>query len=245
MANLSSNNFGLTQEQRLTPSIARIRAIQDKLLSTLRVAVPAIVQRFEPGPPATVDVLVATDELVMQNEGTDSPLSPDTVVALSTVATQIAPLLGLPVVMPGGGGASLTFPIKPGDECLVLFADTPLEVWLQNGGLNNAPTSPRRHSLSDGLALFGIRSTPRGLANYSTSSTQLRTDDGTVVIDLAGSQITVTAPTVTVNATTANVNGSSQVNISGAGNTNIEGRNFLTHVHSGVQVGLANSGPVV
>jgi hypothetical protein len=65
---IPNTNFGLTPEQRLAPSIARMQAIEDRVFSRLRVALPAIVQNFNPGPPATVDVVIATNELVRQNE---------------------------------------------------------------------------------------------------------------------------------------------------------------------------------
>jgi hypothetical protein len=233
-----NSNFGLTPEQRLAPSIARLQAIEDRIFNRLRVALPAIVQQFNPGPPATVDVVVATNELVQQNTGTGDVFEP------TTSSVQLKPLQGLPIIMPGGGGWSLTFPIAPGDECYVLFADVPLEVWLQNGGLNNNPINQRRHNLSDGVAVFGMRSRPRGLSDYSTTSTQLRADDGAVVIDLAPDQITVTAPTVVVNSEHATVTGSADVHINGNKQTFLDGKNFWSHTHGGVQSGSGTTGPV-
>jgi hypothetical protein len=242
-------NFGLTLEQRLTPSIARAQELETKIGQSLRVFLPAVVQSFNPGPPATVSVLIATNERVEQNTG-------GTVYSLKTEAMQLPLLQDVPVMMPSAGGWSLTFPIQPGDECLVVFADTALDVWFQNGGVNNNPISQRRHSLSDAVAIFGLRSRPRGLAGYSTSSAQLRNDDGTVVIDLTDDQVTVTAPavavecsgevsvqarTVSVEAETATVQANA-VTLGSA--TTIDGKAFLTHVHSGVQGGLSTTGPV-
>ena len=134
----------------------------------------------------------------------------------------------------------------------MVFTDTNPSVWFQNGGTNNLPAAVEmRHSLSNPLAVFGLRSTPRGVANYSTASAQLRSDDGNTVLDLAPGQITITAQTVNVNCTdatvtashNANINGSNQVNLNGGTvtlgpATHIDGKTFLTHVHTGVQ-GLA------
>ena len=197
----SSNNFGLTGPERIGASISRMNSLRAAIMQSIRVAVPAVVQAqqdgsgFSPGPPATVILQVALKEYVQQSS-LDGPFNPTTqIVAL--------PLLyDVPVVIPTAGGWSLTLPIQVGDECMAVFSDAALDSWLQAGGTDNAPISQRRHSLSDAMAVFGLRSTPNGLQNYSLDSAQLRNDDSSVVIDLADGQITVTAPSVTVYAAT-------------------------------------------
>lgn len=91
------------------------------------------------------------------------------------------------------------------------------------------------------------------LSSYSTSKAQLRTEDGTVMVEVGTNEATVTAPTVTVNATgtatvqgsTVHVTGSTTVTISGNNTTSVDGKDFLSHVHSGVATGGGTSGPVV
>lgn len=205
-------------------------------MQSLRVALPGVVQSFDPGPPATVSVLIATKELVMQNVSS-------TGITLQTQAIAIPLLTDVPILIPNAGGFSLTFPIQQGDECLVAFTDTPLDAWFQSGGTDNNPMSQRRHSLSDGVAIFGVRSTPRGIQDYSTDSVQLRTDDGTVVVELTSNTINVNAPTVNVNAENVTVTGSSSVTLGES--TTIDGRLFLNHLHRGVTSGPSDSGPVV
>lgn len=53
----------------------------------------------------------------------------------------------------------ITYPIKQGDECVLLFADREIESWFINGDIN-PETHPRMHDLTDAVALFGIRSIP-------------------------------------------------------------------------------------
>jgi len=230
-----STNYGLTPEQRLLPSVARLMSLKTDIMQSLRVALPGIVQSFDPGPPATVKVLIPTNEPAEVNEGGDqfSPM---------TRARQIMILEDVQVMMPGAGPWTLTFPIQKNDECLVVFADVDLDVWWEKGDVNNYPISHRRHDLSDAVAIFGWRSTPRGLPNYSTTSTQLRNDDQTVVIDLTPSKITITAPNVEVdcsgqvkvNADTVDVEARA-VTIGRA--TTIDGKVFLAHTHGGVTTG--------
>ena len=241
-------NFGVELEQHLKPSIARYSQFEDRVMQNLRVALPAIVKTFNAGPPQTISATIATNENVFQNP-------PGQTIALETQSTQIFELSDIPVWVPTAGGFSLTWPIQPGDECILLFLDTPLDIWFQNGGLDNNPIAQRRHSLLDAIALFGVRSTPRPIENYSTSNVQLRKDDSSVIIDLGANVINITAPAVNITgsgsnvdihgANAVNISGASSVDITGAGNTTIEGRNFLAHEHSGVVSGGSITGGVV
>lgn len=95
---------------------------------------------------------------------------------------QMPLLLDCPVVFPGGGGVTLTFPIAVGDEVLVVFASRCIDAWWQQGGIQNQAAF-RMHDLSDGFVIPQVRSQPRKFT-VSTGAAQLRTDDGTVVIEL-------------------------------------------------------------
>lgn len=222
-------NYGAELAARLKTPVSQWL---DALASSgrrLRVAMPGLIVSFDPVKQTAV-VQPALTEL-------------ERIAGVLTTKI-LQPLVDIPIVLPRAGGYTLTLPVQAGDECLVVFGDSCMDAWHQSGGQQNE-WEQRRHSLADGFAILGPWSNPRVLANYSTVSAQLRNDAGTVTVDVAASQVTVTAPTVQVNGTTVNVTGSSQVNISGSGNTTIEGRNFLTHHHSGVQTGSSSSGPVV
>ena len=91
-------------------------------------------------------------------------------------------LAAVPVHHPGGGGVTHTFPIKAADEILSVIASRPPDTWLQQGG-TSAPMSTRTHSLSDAIAIPGLRSMPRALQQISTSSAQVRDDAKLHVID--------------------------------------------------------------
>jgi hypothetical protein len=169
----------------------------------------------------------------------------------------------IPLAAYCGGGWNLTFPVQPGDEVLVVFSDTCIDAWFQNGapldpsnklGIKTQwPVSPRRHNLADGISAVMLRSGPRGLQNFSPTDVELRNDAGTVKISMSPTgDISITSPngTVTVNAQTANVNGTDAVNVTGgqvviAGTTKIQNVLFLPHTHNGVTTGTGVSGPVV
>ena len=69
-------------------------------------------------------------------------------------------LLDCPVYFPSGGNCTLTFPVKPGDECLVVFASRCIDAWWQSGGVRDQ-AEMRMHDLSDGFVFVGVRSQPR------------------------------------------------------------------------------------
>lgn len=91
-------------------------------------------------------------------------------------------LLDCPVVWQGGGGVTLTFPIKTDDECLVVFASRCIDSWWQQGGIQEQ-AELRMHDLSDGFVLCGVRSQPRVYA-VDTDNAQLRTDDGAAFVEI-------------------------------------------------------------
>lgn len=64
-------------------------------------------------------------------------------------------LTDCPVIVLGGGGTFLDFPITAGDYCLVFFNDRNIDDWWTTGNVKE-PKTKRKHNLSDGFALVGI-----------------------------------------------------------------------------------------
>lgn len=104
-------------------------------------------------------------------------------------------LLDCPVHFPSGGGFTLTFPLAAGDEVLVHLAERCIDAWWQSGGVQ-PQAEFRMHDLSDGFVIPKVWSKPRALSGVSTTTTQLRSDDGSTYVEVAGGQIVnVVAPT--------------------------------------------------
>jgi len=60
-----------------------------------------------------------------------------------------------PVFILNGGGASITFPIAAGDQCIILFNDRNIDNWYLDGSIKE-PRDNRVHSIADGMVLVGI-----------------------------------------------------------------------------------------
>lgn len=176
-------------------------ALSASLFATMRVSLPGIIQSFDP------DAVTCTVQPAIKGaEPNDSG---------EYVSMNLPLLIDVPVVFPRGGGCTITFPITAGDECLLIFSDRDTGFWWQNGGIQE-PADQRQHDLSDAFAIIGPQSQADKIDNISTSTLQMRTDDGAAYIELdpATHAINIVAPGG-VNVTTPLATFSEAVTITG------------------------------
>jgi Phage protein Gp138 N-terminal domain len=140
-----------------TPSLADVLNMHRKeMFLNLNCHHVATIQSFDPPTQTVTASLNYTKTFFQLNE----------VTGIYDPVQQTYPIiLDCPIVIMGGGNASLTFPIMKGDECLILFNDRDIDTWFsgQNG---KSPATARLHSFSDGFALIGVRSLARALSDY-------------------------------------------------------------------------------
>ena len=162
-------------------------------IKELHTSMPGIVQSFD-AELQTASIQPAVRRVFITREGTDEILAP----------SDLPILINVPVQFPRGGGFSLTFPVKKGDECLIVFAERALDSWHKFGGLQD-PNAKRFHSLSDATAMVGLSSLPNKVPNYDPVNTQIKKDDGSAVISVnedssvsveADANVTITAPSI-------------------------------------------------
>lgn len=181
-------------ERQDSPELV-LKAVADSLSTSLRVAMPGIIQSFDAGA-VTATIQPAVKASVRESDGT-----------LSSVALPL--LVDVPVVFPRGGGVTLTFPVAAGDECLVVFADRCIDYWWQNGGVQE-PVDQRQHHLADAFAMVGPQSQAKKISGISTTTAQLRTDDGAAFIELDPGSHAVTV--TTQGKLTASAQGGTEIN---------------------------------
>lgn len=147
----------------------------------------------------------------------------------------LPPCVDVPVVFPMGGGYELTFPIKKGDECLLIFAERCIDGWFGSG----EPTPPsdfRQHDLSDAFAIVGVRS----LANKQpvwTDGVELHGNGNHVRID--ANSVELGAGGATIKLTASGLNCSVPIT---APNLITSKMNVNTHTHGGVENGGGSTG---
>lgn len=190
----------MDQRERHNDSLAALKIAQRGHQAGIWTAIPGIIDSFDPAT-MTATVQPAIQMTVRDTQGRTTPGNRPL-------------LLDCPVQFPAGGGCSLTFPVKPGDECLVVFASRCIDAWWQSGGVQGQ-AEPRMHDQSDGFVLLGFRSQPRIIPSVSTSAAQLRSDDGQAFVEINPSSHAINATTpgpLTLTAPTVTINGNLQLN---------------------------------
>lgn len=150
----------LLRDQQLTatPEDAHAAQIEGRL-KDLHTCLPGTIARFDPET-QTASVQPAIQRIFTERGAVNLPLCVD-----------------VPVQFPGGGDFFLTFPVKPGDECILWFSERAIDNWHVSGGAQ-PPAEYRLHDLSDGIAFVGLNSQPRRIPGFNATDTELRSRDG-------------------------------------------------------------------
>lgn len=239
--------------ERTDDFVASVQTAIEGALSELWVAMPAIIHHFDASS-ITCTAQPAIKGLVTKSDGTQEWV-------------QMPLLVDVPVTFPSGGGYTLTFPVKQGDECLIVFASRCIDNWWLSGGIQTQ-AELRIQDLSDGFAIVGPRSQSR-LIGVDTEAVQLKADDGNSFIEirgqditaqaagdfkaingagamtsLQGGQIVMSAPdSISLSAPNgAKMNCGGKVEINASGGVWLNGHRLDEHTHPDVQPGSGNTG---
>lgn len=119
--------------------------------------------------------------------------------------TQEMPILNnVPVIFPRAGGASLTFPVAPGDTCLLLFIERSTDLWKSVGGVV-APNDPRKFDLSDAVAIMGLMPFSENSLSENNEDVLLTYKNSNIRIKASGDIQIETASKVAIGNTSAEV----------------------------------------
>lgn len=229
-------------------------AVLTQLLET-HTAIPGIIDKFD-AEKQTAEVRPALKVLY----------APDNEVAGKPQWVPATLCVDVPVVFPGNANYMLTFPVKQGDECLLVFAERCINHWFTQGGVQEQEELTH-HDASDAIAVMGLRSQPNKITDFNNNNLQLRNADGDVVVtldengkitvDVSGTTMLVEDGKVTIRADAIKLTGDVQItgdldikgDVTGRGDADFtgdvtgQGTSLHTHVHTGVQTGGGTSGP--
>ena len=193
--------FGLTPAQINQAAPAQWRQIIRQALADTRCATPAFLVEDMDAVHQTVTVQIAIQERVRPPAG-------------PAQWWDVPPIVNVPIVVPRGGGFSMTLPLKKDDNGLLVFCDTCFDNWWVNGqtqappAYTNATTQKvsgsqrqneiRRHYVHDCGFIPGMWSQKDLLTAYSTGSLQIRSDDGLTVIDVSAAGVVITGAAVSL-----------------------------------------------
>lgn len=156
----------------LSTLASNIKQGVESRLKELHTSTPGIVESFDPET-QLASVQPAIRRIFVTRDGDTEILTP----------SDLPILINVPVIFPRGGGFSLTFPVKKGDECLLTFCERSIDNWHETGKIKK-PGARRFHSLSDATAFVGLSSLPNKIPNYDPNNVELKKDDDTVYISL-------------------------------------------------------------
>lgn len=125
-------------ESPITPSLARmIKDAIESRVTEIHTGMPAIIETFDPST-CMASVVPQLQRKYSNGEIVDLPI-----------------IQNVPVQFPRGGGAVIEFDLQKGDPVWLLFSERSLDIWLSKGGKVD-PKDPRKHALSDAVALPGV-----------------------------------------------------------------------------------------
>jgi hypothetical protein len=166
----------LDPRQRYADRFETIQTHLDGRQAQIHTSMPGQIVSFNAAK-MTATVQPAIQAINTQNDGTRVPVT-------------IAAITDVPVHFPAGGGFTLTFPVKAGDECLIVFNERSIDNWHQHGG-QQAPSDHRMHDINDCVVHVGLRSQANPLTGVSTTGVQLRNESGTDFVQLDATGITL------------------------------------------------------
>lgn len=132
------------------PNLATvIMAAQNARLRGVNIAMPASVISYD----------APTQSCVLQPQVQENIID-----ETGARTTQRRPAIqGVPVMFPGSGPYSVTWPISPGDTVLMVCSSVSLDRWLALGGELD-PIDDRRHHITDAVAIPGLRDFPHAIS---------------------------------------------------------------------------------
>lgn len=180
----------MDRRERSPDSYSALKEALDGWQAKLWTALPARITKYSPDA-MTCECQPVLQALLLDRSGFETWVT-------------LPLLVDVPVMFPGAGGFTLTFPVVAGDEVLVVFSSRCIDAWWQSGGVQQQ-AELRMHDLSDGFAVLGARNQTRLVPSINTTAVQLRNDAGDAFVEIAAdASISATTPT-TVTATANHV----------------------------------------
>lgn len=103
----------------------------------------------------------------------------------------------IPVTFPSAGGGSLTFPIKIGDEVLLVFSARNYDSWWETGEVDSLSTTQRFHEITDAIAILGLTSKNKSV-KANVEDVELKFNDNSIQLKKDGTIEVVTKDTISI-----------------------------------------------
>ena len=197
--------------------VSRDDNLKQRIDKELRVAIPAKITKIDYDKMTCECQPLIREKMRLANgqyTGVDLPL-----------------LLDVPIVYSGSTDYSITFPLKVGDEGLVIFADMCIDTWWQSGDVQDQ-FEARRHDLSDGFFIPAQLSQPKKYTNIDQANLEIKNRISGTGIKVTNEGVTITGKlTVTGDAVVSEKSFNTLVT------------NYNSHTHIAPEGGGTTTGP--
>lgn len=156
------------QESSTLASVIR-QGVENRL-KDVHTAMPGIIRTFN-----------ATEQTASVQPGIRRVFKERGIESDTLIEEDLPLLINVPVIFPRGGGFSMTFPVQPDDECLIVFNERSIDGWHLDGEVKK-PSARRMHALSDAVVYVGLSSLTNKVLDYDPVNTEIKKDDGSVSI---------------------------------------------------------------
>ena len=134
-------------------------------------------------------------------------------------------ITGVPVAFPQSHNATIAWPIKPDDSCMLIFAENPIDYWLYG----KETETDLKFDLSNAVAIPNIHTTGNEAMATACSEDAVVVKVGGVTLKVSSSEVTVLGNLV--------VSGK----INATGEITGKGIQLSTHVHTGDSGGTTSA----
>jgi hypothetical protein len=152
----------------MTISDETMELIMDQATAETRTALPGVIKEYDPDT-QTCKVRPVIDTPVKDPDTGEVVLEEQPTIPNCPVAWESS----------NSASASITFPLSPGDECLIIWCEKAVDAWMSKGGDGNEPVELRQHDDSDAIVFPVLRSLPNALDDLAV--------DGDSIVIRAGS----------------------------------------------------------
>ena len=202
-----------------------------KMMFKMNTTIPAIVDEFN----ASTQRVAAIPAIQFKH------INPDGTVEYLNYPK----ITNIPLAIQRGNGVLITYPIKKGDVCTLIFSQRSIDNFLLEGniqkpyeGENPLTSVVRCMDMTDALCFPGVITNKEFISNYSTSAVELRNSSGNTKVSVSSNSLTLKQGSATLTMSGGNITMSATSII-------LNGKDWDTHQHTGVQTGSGNTGGVL
>lgn len=160
-----------------------LKRVITQLFNEINCCIPARIEAFDPAT-QQIECIPMIRRRVKNSDGSTEIIDYEKLIKVPLLTPYVRIL-----------GFSITMPINPGDLCLLLFADKPIDLWQETGDISDPPelTGTRNHHLTDGIAMLAPIPLPNAIVDYQIDSVEVRNLDRTTALQVWDDEVEVRA----------------------------------------------------